>query len=218
MQNPTATKAIQFAKQEWLLLPEKCVFDAASKTLVVSDVHLGKAPYFQQAGLAVPAQMGAKDLARLSVVMAHYQPKTLVFLGDLFHATSNSDWELLTTFCATHHTTTKILVQGNHDILQPENYAAAGLAVVPHCTLGAATLVHEATGAFLFEIAGHIHPGVLLRGKAKQQLRLPCFVVGTQQLLLPAFGTFTGLAIQHPKKSWVCYPVAAGSVFDGVGA
>jgi metallophosphoesterase superfamily enzyme len=39
---------------------------------------------------------------------------------------------------------------------------------------------------------GHIHPGFVINSSVKN-IKLPCFVVTENQLLLPAFSEFTGL-------------------------
>ena len=52
-----------------------------------------------------------------------------------------------------------------------------------------------------YNLAGHVHPSIKLRGKARQSLRLPCFYFSDQNGLLPAFGKFTGTAIIRPKKT-----------------
>jgi len=41
-------------------------------------------------------------------------------------------------------------------------------------------------------LAGHLHPMTRLRGPGRDSLRLPCFVVCGRQVVLPAFGEFTG--------------------------
>jgi metallophosphoesterase superfamily enzyme len=41
-------------------------------------------------------------------------------------------------------------------------------------------------------LAGHVHPVYHLSGKGRQRLRLPCFRLGSEISLLPAFGAFTG--------------------------
>ena len=51
----------------------------------------------------------------------------------------------------------------------------------------------EVIPAEKYNLAGHIHPCVRLRGAGRQRLRLPCFYFGDRQGILPAFGTFTGL-------------------------
>ncbi|NNM27435.1 MAG: ligase-associated DNA damage response endonuclease PdeM [Phycisphaerales bacterium] len=50
-------------------------------------------------------------------------------------------------------------------------------------------------------IAGHLHPGVRLHDidAGGGSLRCPCFVFGPRRALLPAFGSFTGLAIVRPR-------------------
>jgi metallophosphoesterase superfamily enzyme len=41
-------------------------------------------------------------------------------------------------------------------------------------------------------VCGHIHPGVALKGGGRQMLTLPCFHFGAKQVIIPAFGKFTG--------------------------
>jgi metallophosphoesterase superfamily enzyme len=48
-------------------------------------------------------------------------------------------------------------------------------------------------------ISGHLHPGIKIQGKGRQRIILPCFVKYTNQLVLPAFGTFTGLHLITSK-------------------
>ena len=48
-------------------------------------------------------------------------------------------------------------------------------------------------------LAGHLHPCVVLGGRAHQRLRLPCFHFGPQVGVLPAFGAFTGMHALRPQ-------------------
>ena len=48
-------------------------------------------------------------------------------------------------------------------------------------------------GAYV--LAGHIHPAAVLGGRARDHLRLPCFHLGPQVGVLPAFGAFTGMHV-----------------------
>ncbi len=43
-----------------------------------------------------------------------------------------------------------------------------------------------------FNLCGHLHPGFKLNGAGRQQLKLRCFYKSREQLVLPAFGEFTG--------------------------
>ena len=48
-------------------------------------------------------------------------------------------------------------------------------------------------------LCGHVHPGVRLQGHGRQRLKVPCFFYRPNQLILPAFGVFTGLHIMQPS-------------------
>lgn len=51
-------------------------------------------------------------------------------------------------------------------------------------------------------LCGHLHPGVKLPIAPKLQQSFPCFVVGDSQIILPAFGEFTGLAKVSSTSGW----------------
>jgi metallophosphoesterase superfamily enzyme len=65
-------------------------------------------------------------------------------------------------------------------------------------------------------LAGHLHPGVALRGRARDRLRLPCFHFspcddGRHTLgVLPAFGGFTGLHLLPRAPQDAVYAVLPG--------
>lgn len=50
-------------------------------------------------------------------------------------------------------------------------------------------------------LCGHLHPGVKLPIAPKMLRSFPCFVVGNCQIILPAFGEFTGLAKVNSSSS-----------------
>ncbi len=51
---------------------------------------------------------------------------------------------------------------------------------------------HRQSPAGGYRLAGHLHPAVRLSGRGGASVRLPCFRVGKSQMVLPAFGDFTG--------------------------
>jgi metallophosphoesterase superfamily enzyme len=63
-------------------------------------------------------------------------------------------------------------------------------------------------------ISGHIHPAVLLEGKGKQRERLACLFVGENQILLPAFGSFTGTKVIETNPSDKVYVFAGSKVIE----
>jgi len=64
----------------------------------------------------------------------------------------------------------------------------------------------------LFTICGHIHPGIRLKGPGKQTLKLPCFHKKTHQLILPAFGEFTGSHTISPDKEDEIFVITSDEV------
>ena len=185
--------------EELMLLPQKALWYPKYQSLVLSDVHLGKTGHFRKAGIAIPQAIAQEDLATLSDLIEQYSPKQIIFLGDLFHSEMNNDWQWFSLWRELHQSIEMILVKRNHDILPPYVYAQLKIDVVDFLEMGAFTFVHEPEQPHLNEnsytISGHIHPGICLRGKGRQFLKLPCFYFGPQQAILPAFGKFTGLAI-----------------------
>jgi metallophosphoesterase superfamily enzyme len=61
-------------------------------------------------------------------------------------------------------------------------------------------------------LAGHIHPAAVLGGRARDRLRLPCFHLGPQVGVLPAFGAFTGMHVMQRGAEDRVYVVAGDAV------
>jgi hypothetical protein len=72
-------------------------------------------------------------------------------------------------------------------------------------------LSHEAANGEGFNWHGHVHPAVTLRGP-RDRLRLPCFVVGKDRGILPAFSALTGGARQWGRGEERAYAVVDGVV------
>ncbi|MEC7393575.1 MAG: metallophosphoesterase, partial [Verrucomicrobiota bacterium] len=49
-------------------------------------------------------------------------------------------------------------------------------------------------------LAGHLHPGFSIRGKSRTGVRSACFQVSENRIILPAFGSFTGLMEVKPTQ------------------
>ena len=98
------------------------------------------------------------------------------------------------------------LVRGNHDILSEQQYRRKGILVKEKDEIDSLLLTHELLDRAAIpkgrtNIAGHIHPGARLLGKGRQSLIFPCFWQMKNQMILPAFGSFTGFAQVRPSES-----------------
>lgn len=169
------------------------------RMLLISDLHLGKIMHFRKYGAAVPRLALLENFRRLEKLEAQFKPEIICFLGDLFHSHKNREWELFQGW--TYGSKAKlILVEGNHDILSPLLYEELGMQVLPEWNIGPFWLTHHPVeNDQKFNIAGHIHPAVRLGGRGGQRMRLPCFYLRPNQLILPSFGAFTGSHTLTPE-------------------
>lgn len=189
--------AIEYAGETLLLLADKAIYWPQQRTLLVADLHIGKAASYRALHQPVPRGTTEATLARLDQLLARYACNRLVVLGDFLHARTARAAGTLAALAAwrTRHCELEIvLVRGNHDRHAGDPPAELGITVHEEpWLLGPFALCHEpephASHAVL---AGHVHPAYVLRGRARQRLRLPCFVIGAQVAVLPAFGEFTG--------------------------
>ncbi len=161
--------------------------------LFISDLHLGKVSHFRKYGAAIPTAAIPGNFIHLDECIRHFCPQEIFFLGDLFHSYLNSEWQLFEAW-AQKINCKMVLVAGNHDIISPLKYEVLGIQVVPEVSIEGFLFTHqpeEREG--YFTVSGHLHPAVRIRGEGRQSLRLPCFFMSAGQLILPAFGSFTGM-------------------------
>ncbi|MBD3749901.1 MAG: ligase-associated DNA damage response endonuclease PdeM [Sphingobacteriales bacterium] len=201
-------------EEELVLLPQKAIWFPKYQTLLVSDTHLGKGAHFRKAGIAIPQILAQEELALLSDLISELNPQKLIFLGDLFHSEMNNDCDWFVLWRELHQKIEMILVKGNHDILPEIFYQKVRLKVADSFFVGKFKLMHEPPKLqeANYIIAGHIHPGVRLKGKARQGVTLPCFYFGVEFAVLPAFGKFTGKALMKIQTNAQIFAVVGEQV------
>lgn len=200
---------IELEKQTFYLLPEKAIFWQEQKTLLIADLHLGKAAHFRKAGIAVPDKLMKDSLKKLDLLIDFLELDSIIFLGDLFHSEWNTAWNDFISWLEKHNLRF-ILVKGNHDILNTKEYIAAGMILKEEpYRLGPFDLTHhpleKPSGAY--NLCGHLHPGIRLKGKARQSITLPCFYFSENRGVLPAFSNFSGKHLLKIKSSDRIYGV-----------
>lgn len=211
------TKDITAQNEVLTLTNQRALFWAKAKTLVVSDLHIGKTAHFRKAGIPIPSAVLDNDLNRLNGLIAHFDAKTILVVGDLFHAENNTDIDQFQGFLGDHPMVDFELIKGNHDRLKESFYESLGITVFKtHKDVGSIRFVHDEQhcGEDIFCISGHTHPGVTIKGKGKVFIKLPCYEVSEHRLILPAFSEFTGLNTKRTVHSAVCYGFTAKSVFE----
>lgn len=198
-------------------LPEKAIYWEDRSTLLIADLHFGKTNHFRKEGIAVPQELVSQDIQRLRKLLQNYPAENVYFLGDLFHSRLNKEWELLGEEIKTQSDTHFHLLVGNHDILNRDKYSDLKMVIHDHpLELGPFLLTHEPVekAQNKLNLCGHIHPGVIIKGKGRQRVRLPCFYMTEAFLILPAFGTFTGLKTLSILKGTRVFAVLTDRVLE----
>ena len=197
--------SVQIKEQTFLLHPLKAVYWVQEKALLLADFHLGKASHFRKNGIAVPQQVTYSNYAKFNRLLKIFALERVIFLGDLFHSDHNDEWEKFGALIRGYDQYDFSLISGNHDIMARREYDKFNITVFDEpYVMGPLLLSHhpmDDVPEAYYNLAGHVHPGIRLRGKARQSVRLPCFYFSDHSGLLPAFGKFTGTAIIRPKKT-----------------
>lgn len=210
--------ALDVAGTRLWLRPDGTVWWPDEATLFAADLHLGKGAAFRAQGQPVPAGGSEATLARLDRAARDCGARRVLVLGDFWHHRHGLSPSLGAAVADFARCWPTVLVLGNHD--RPlaraalEDVALAGLGLEVHpapLALGPLCAVHEPvfgtaetdvtpgrarTG---FALAGHLHPALLLRGRAGDRLRRPCFVRTAYELVLPSFGIWTGSWALSPQ-------------------
>lgn len=209
---------VQIRNQNLHLHYDRAVFWVEAHTLLIADLHLGKADHFRKQGIAAPTAVRYANFERLENLLVLFGPEKVIFLGDLFHSTLNSAWQDLARMMAENPEIQFELVKGNHDILPKGLYDLSLMTIHdPPLSLSPFLLTHyplTPADQGLYNLSGHLHPGVRLEGRGKQSLRLPCFHFSKSCGVLPAFGAFTGLSMIKAQKSDRIFVIADDEVLE----
>lgn len=167
-------------------LPSGALWWAEAGVLCVSDLHLGKSERLaRRGGALLPPYDAQATLEKLEADITSQNARHVICLGDSFDDLAAAQafdegcrlW-LLRLMAGREWT----WIEGNHDA-GPLDLAGEHLA---EWACGSLVFRHIATGQGL-EISGHYHPKARLAGKSH-----PCFLYDDRQVVMPAYGRYTG--------------------------
>lgn len=187
-----------------VICAERALYWPGRRMLLIADTHFGKDEIFRRAGLPIPDGGGARDLGRLSSLVAQHGAERLTVLGDFFHgapARSEGFQKQFATWLEAHSQLRIDIVVGNHD-----RHGATAMwrdrlswQLEPYLETPFALTHHGRVNERFYTLSGHLHPAIRLRSPTRDRARLPVFWFGDRQAVLPAFGSFTGGADIKPQ-------------------
>lgn len=192
---------LTFHDQKLCALPSGALWWPDQATLIVSDLHLGKAERMaRRGGPMLPPYEVEETLDRLIADCDMTRAEQVICLGDSFddltaaHTIADAVAERLAPAIAGRQW---IWIEGNHDP-GPVQIGGNHLAEL---RLGPLSFRHIATNTAIAEISGHYHPKASIRARGRSITR-PCFLLDAHRMILPAYGTYTGgLHSHHPDLS-----------------
>tara|TARA_Y100001978_G_scaffold199802_1_gene214823 strand:+ start:142 stop:801 length:660 start_codon:yes stop_codon:yes gene_type:complete len=182
----------------------KALFIPITRELLISDIHLGKAEYFQLNGIPLTNDEDENNIVRIYKLINKFKPKKLVILGDLFHSRYSLNKNLIDKVERLFKTfQNKIeLIEGNHD----KGCQIRNISFLKEKKSLNLILTHEPINKKdhnTLNICGHYHPKLILKNK-QDKLSFKCFAFdqSNNNLYLPSFGDLTGgfLCKEHFRK------------------
>jgi putative SbcD/Mre11-related phosphoesterase len=203
----------------------------------VADLHLGCAWAHRHGGNLVPLSPIADERERLRVLVDSYAPKKIVLLGDIVHRAvpvPALKEELCAVIGELSARAELILIAGNHDRRLQGLLAECGLSIplLGEFQLGDFLLTHgdsgSAEGALLRRkevrakggriLIGHEHPAISVSDGVATSAKCPCFLVGEEVIILPAFSGWAagggGRRFLSPYARGVEFPLAVAILGD----
>jgi uncharacterized protein len=204
-----------------ILMPHRTVFWPARSTLLLADLHLGKGETLAAQGIPMPRGVVESDLNRLSSAVRETGATRVMVLGDLLHASIGIVPAMVEQVAAWRRTIPAdvCLVPGNHDRRIERVAEEWGLHLCDDIVQeGPFVFVHDAShapsdGGGGYVWSGHVHPRVRLKGGG-DSISLPCFLVGDDSALLPAFSLFTSGVSVLPSPSERVWGVAEEALVE----
>ena len=186
------------------LYANQVLFIPLTKELLISDIHLGKAEYFQLNGIPITNNEDENNIYRIYKLINKFKPRKLIILGDLFHSRYSLNKNLISKVERLFKTFENQieLIEGNHDkgcLIRDISYLKEKKSLNLIFTHEPIQTNNNNT----LNICGHYHPKCILKNN-HDKLSFKCFAFDPfyNNLYLPAFGDLTGgfLCKNHFKK------------------
>jgi metallophosphoesterase superfamily enzyme len=182
---------------------------AELRILVVADLHWGYADSHRAQGNLIPGWGDAEIAGRLRALIADYQPREMIWLGDSLHTpTGRVQAEAFLTEASIAIT----IISGNHDARWKRAHGCRSISRGPYF------LHHgdrpEIVSPAAIEIVGHHHPALSWSDGAGTRLKLPALIASERRLVLPAFSPWAaGAPWNASLPGEVLYAISSKRIF-----
>ena len=210
---------VEWAGRSIELRSDGSAYDADERALWVADLHLGKDASFRSAGVPVPEGPTQRTLGRLTRAIEACSARRVIVVGDLVHNVASWSDETTAAWRSWREGVAGvevILVRGNHDRGWSKWPRDLELQVVESgwCSGGVRFCHEPAAQVEAATVSGHLHPGFAVRERSGGRLLAGCFWVQPTQLVLPAYGAFTGFGRIAPQSGDRVVMLVDGSLWE----
>ena len=215
---------IELAGETLTLLPERAILVPSRNTLLVADLHLGKAETYRSLGVPMPEGIAEESLERLELAIDRSGAASVIVLGDLVHCEEGMEDPVIELMARWRRRVSlpMSLIGGNHDagVSIPRSWRIEDEGEGRR--LGPFQLQHhprptdaEFDAGDPVVLAGHLHP-VLSLGEGARRVLAHAFVVEPGQVILPAFTPFARGARFRPEpdRDRRIFAIAEGQVVE----
>ena len=163
------------------------------ETIAIADLHLGFEGVLYEEGFAMPRFQKDEMLKRLKGIVKRYNPKKMVVNGDLKHEFSRNlpqEWNEVSEVLDCLEGNTELhFTRGNHDNYLMTILAKRDLELPKVLRWKGITFAHghESLEWKGLLVIGHEHPSVKLKDEIGAFIKVPCYLVGENVIVLPAF-------------------------------
>jgi len=158
---------------------------------VVSDLHIGYEGVLQREGVSMPKYQKKILIDRIEKILEKFEPEMLIINGDFKHEFGKNlkqEWkETIEILEFIKERTNVLLIRGNHDNFLKTIASKVGVKMVDEYNIGKIKIFHgDKDRGGEKKIIGHEHPSISLRDSVGAIIKLPCFLVGKDIIVLPA--------------------------------
>jgi putative SbcD/Mre11-related phosphoesterase len=183
----------------------------SSKTLVISDVHIGYEEAMNKQGILVPRVFFPRIYKKMQGLISRVKFDTVVINGDLKHefgAISQTEWRHTLRFLDLFKDKKVFLIKGNHDTILGPIAEKRNITLTDHYFSKSVLIVHgdkevdikniekKECAKVRTIIIGHEHPAISLKAENRVE-KYKCFLIGKTKdnkqdlIVMPSFNEIT---------------------------